>query len=308
MRFPLLIVVLLATSGCTTMDHSQIVSPSESLYYQANRSYEVKDFDSAIDLYKKFLDQKPRSDLATPAKLNMGMSYYYSGDYEQAYATLKDIILEDPNIKEYVAGVLKICEAEAGEAIKAKEQTLLAAASDTTAGQIQVEVLDAYLDNFGSVVLRGKTNRVLTVFVGDKKAALDGNNVFTASVSWKKGRSITITAQDDAGGSKAIDFFPDSESPEEPRGLRQVSVSTNSAEVEWDRNSEEDVKGYRLFYRLKGASTREVPEIITRTSHEVVGLQTYVDGLNKTFQFYLRAVDKMNNESSDSDILEVTLP
>ena len=48
--------------------------------------------------------------------------------------------------------------------------------------------------------------------------------------------------------------------------------------------------------------------IIIDTKYDVVGLQGFVDGANRTFQFYLRAVDKMNNESDDSNILEADLP
>lgn len=303
------LIVLLLISGCTTMDHSKIVSPSESLYYRADKQYEDKNFREAIDLYKEFLEAAPKSDLAVPANLNMGMSYYYSGDYKEAYLTLKEIDLEDENIKEYVEGILNICKAEAGDEIKAEEQVKDAEATKKGAGgQIQVEVTDAYIDDFGSVVLTGKTNRVLTVLVDGKKAALNENNVFTASASWKRGKSILVVAKDDSGGKRELDYFPDRENPDEPEGLRARNTSENSAEIEWDENTEDDIKGYRLYYRLKGGSSREVPEIIEETNYEVVGLQTMVEGANKTFEFYVRAVDKMNNESDDSDILEVTIP
>jgi len=304
-----LLIFSLLVCGCTTMEHNAFVSPSESLYYKANQSYEDKEFSAAIGLYNEFLEAKPRSDLAVPAKLNLGMSHYYSGDYKQAYLTLKEIGIEDENIKEYVGGILKICEAEAGDEIKAEKKAELAAATDKTkAGQVKAEITDAYVDDFGSVVLTGKTNRIAAVTVNGEKVALDGNNVFTASVSWKKGRSITIAAKDESGGSSEFDYFPDGESPEEPEGLSVINTSSNSIEIEWEENDENDMKGYRLFYRLKGGSTKEVPEIIEDTKHEVVGLQGFVEGANRTFEFFLKAVDKMNNESDDSDILEADLP
>ncbi|MBN1869548.1 MAG: fibronectin type III domain-containing protein [Candidatus Omnitrophica bacterium] len=308
MRFYLFITLLLI-SGCTTMDHSRLISPSESLYHKANRYYEDKNFSAAIDLYEEFLEAKPRSDLATPAKLNLGMSYYYSGNHKQAYSTLKEIDLQDANIKEYIDGILKICEAQAGDDIRAEEQVKLAAsATEAKGGKIQVEITDAYMDDFGSVVLTGKTNRILTVFIDGKKAALDGKNMFTAAVSWRKGRPISVAAKDESGGTRELDYFPDGESPKKPEGLSVTNSSSNSIEIEWNANSEDDIKGYRLFYRLKGGSIREVPGIITRTKHEVVGLQGYVEGANRTFEFYVRAVDKMNNESEDSNILEADLP
>ncbi len=308
MRF-LLLAVLLFTYGCTTMDHSTFISPSESLYHDANNFYEDKEFRSAIDLYEEFLEAKPRSDLAVPAKLNLGMSYYYSSDYKQAHSILRKIDLEDENIKEYVSGILKICEAEAGDEIKVEEQAKLAKAAEKgKGGQIQVEIIDAYLDDFGSVILTGKTNRILTVLVEGEKSSLDGNNIFTASVFWRKGMPISIVAKDESGGLSELDYFPDGESPDQPEGLNVSNTTSNSAEIEWDENREDDIKGYRLFYRLKGGSEREVSELITRTRYEIVGLENYIDGANKTFEFYLRAVDKMDNESGNSDILEATLP
>lgn len=308
MRIFLLIFSLLVC-GCTTMERNALVSPSESLYYKANESYEDKEFATAIGLYNEFLEAKPRSDLAVSAKLNLGMSHYYSGDYKQAYLTLKEIDIEDESIKEYINGILKICQAKAGDEIEAEKKAELAAATNKTkAGQVKVQITDAYLDDFGSVVLEGKTNRIATVTIDGERIALDGNNVFVASVSWKKGRSITVSAKDESGGSSEFDYFPNGESPEEPEGLSVINASSNSIEIEWEENDENDIKGYLLFYRLKGGATREIPELIEDTKHEVIGLQGYVEGANRTFEFYLRAVDKMNNESDDSNILEEDLP
>jgi len=70
------------------------------------------------------------------------------------------------------------------------------------------------------------------------------------------------------------------------------------------KNDEEDIKGYRLFYRSQGGALKEVQDLIEDTKYDAVGLSSDV---SSTFQFYLRAVDKMNNESLDSDILEADL-
>ena len=295
--------------GCTTMEHNAFVSPSEALYYKANQSYENKEFSTAIELYNEFLEAKTRSDLTVPAKLNLGMSHYYIGNYKQAYLTLKEIDIADENIKEYVGGILKTCQAKAGDEIEAQKKTELAVATDKTrANQVKIEITDAYVDDFGSVVLEGKTNRIATVTVDGEKVTLDGNNAFSASVAWRKGRPITIAAKDESGGSSERDYFPDGESPEEPEGLSVINTSSNSIEIEWDENNENDIKGYRFFYRLKGGSLKEVPDLIEDTKYEVVGLEGYVEGANRTFEFYLKAVDKMNNESDDSDVLEADLP
>ena len=146
----LLLISLLLVCGCTSMEHNAFVSPSESLYYKANQSYEDKEFSAAIGLYNDFLEAKPRSDLAVPAQLNLGMSDYYSGEYKQAYLTLKEIDITDESIKRYVDGILKTCQAQAGDEIKAEEKAEQVAAADTTkSGQIKISITDAYLDDFG---------------------------------------------------------------------------------------------------------------------------------------------------------------
>ena len=90
--------------------------------------------------------------------------------------------------------------------------------------------------------------------------------------------------------------------------LRTIRVSENTVELEWDESRDEDIKGYKLYYRLRGGSLIEVQELISGTEYEVVGLFNLIEGANKTFQFHLRAVDKMDNISEPSDILEATLP
>ena len=94
----------------------------------------------------------------------------------------------------------------------------------------------------------------------------------------------------------------------ELENLRTTNISSDSIAIEWDENSEEDIKGYKFYYRLRGGSLQEIPEILEKNRYDVVGLQSMIDGANRTFQFYVRAIDKMNNESDDSDVLEVDLP
>jgi len=305
----LLIALVLITSGCMTMDQNTLISPSESIYYQANQFYDAEIFDLAIELYEQFLETKPRSRLAISAKLNLGMSYFHVQNYKQAYFTLNDVETKDENIDLYIGDILKICKVKAKDEIETEEKSQEVASADTAgAGEIEITVLDAYIDDFGSVVLKGKTDRKATVIVDDKEIDLDADNIFTASLSWKKGDPILITAKDASRNSGELSFFPDGERPDAPRGLRTVNITSNGIEIEWDENDEEDVKGYRLFWNLKGGGLHELQELIPETKYDIVGLQSAVEGSNRTFEFYIRAVDKMNNESDDSDILEATLP
>jgi len=304
-----LLLILLLASGCASMEHSKLISPSETLYNEANEYYEGEMFNAAIKRYKEFLEKNPNSKLAVPANLNLGMSHYHNGDYHEAYLTLKDIKIKDENIKKYVDGIIEICKTEAGDEIEAEEKAQLAAAQaeETSAGPIEIQVLDAYLDDFGSVVLKGKTDTTATVIVGGNKVTPDQNNIFTATVNWKKGDSISISAKGISGGSGDLNYFPDGERPYKPQSLQAINITSNSIEIEWfrnDRNDEDEIKGYRLFYRRQGGSLKEVQDLIKDTKHEVIG---FGSGSSNTIEFFLRAVDKMNNESDDSDILEADL-
>jgi len=301
----LLLLVALTVSGCTTMGQNAFISPTESLYFDAEEHFEHGAYYSAIELYEQFLEAKPRSKLATSAKLNLGMAHYYNEDYKQAYDALKDLTVKDENIKKYVDEIVEICKTNAKDAIEAEEKAKIVAAEKAAeAGEIEIVILDAYLDNFGSVVLTGTVDYESTVTIDNKKISPNKNYVFNAAVSWKKGDPIVIIAKGTDGSIGELNYFPDGEAPVKPERLRTINITSNSIEIEWDENDEEDVKGYRLFYQSQGGALKEVPGLIEDTKYDAVGLSGSV---SSTFTFYLRAVDKMGNESQDSDILEAVL-
>lgn len=300
-----LLIILLITSGCTTMGSNAFVSPTESLYFDAEKHFEYGAYHSAAQLYEQFLEAKPRSKLAPPAKLNLGMAHYYNEDYKQAYDVFKDLTVKDENIKKYVDEILEICKTNAKEEIEAEEKAKVVAAEEAAeVGEIAITILDAYMDNFGSVILTGTVDQESTVMIDNRKISPDSNNVFNATASWRKGNPIIITAKGISGGVGELNYFPDGEAPKKPEGLRTINISSNSIEIEWDKNLEEDIKGYRLFYQSQGGSLKEVPNLIKDIKYDIVGLGNAV---SKTFKFYLRAVDKMNNESENSDILEADI-
>jgi len=301
----LLLVLSLAVSGCTTMGRNALISPTESLYYDATERYEHTAYYSAVQLYEEFLEAAPKSKLAPAAKLNLGMAHYYNEDYKEAYDIFKDLNVKDENIKKYIAEILEICKTEAKDEITAEEEAKVAeAAKAAEAGEIIITILDAYVDNFGSVVLKGTVDQESTVTIDKRKIEPDDSNIFDATASWKKGEPILITALGVDGGIGELNYFPDGEAPDKPERLRTINITSNSIEIEWDENDEDDIKGYRLFYRSQGGALKEVPDIIEDTKYDAVGLSGSV---SSTFEFYLRAVDKMDNESQDSDILEADL-
>lgn len=294
--------VLFFLTGCTSSTYQKLVSPSESLYFEGNKAFEQKDFSKAIEKYELFLENYPRSPLATPAKLNLGMSYYYEEEKEKAYTILSVLKIQDKKIQIFIKNILQELEIQLAKDTKKEANTIVN-------GGIHIQVTRAQVDDFGSLIITGKIDKpAASVFINDNKIRVTANQEFSATIYWKRGKQIVITAQDDIGNSGELVFYPDSEPPQEPTGLQAGNLTDNSAELDWNDNDEEDIKGYKIFYNLKGGSRQEVAEIIKKSEYEIVGLNNLIAGTNRTFQFYIKAVDRMENYSSSSLIIEATLP
>jgi hypothetical protein len=94
------------------------------------------------------------------------------------------------------------------------------------------------------------------------------------------------------------DIFP----PGIPKGL-QASSAPNSIELNWERNTEEDLNGYRL-YRAEGSGALE-------KVGDVSVLPRYSDRKvehGKTYRYAVSALDQAGNESPQCAPIEVIFP
>ena len=94
------------------------------------------------------------------------------------------------------------------------------------------------------------------------------------------------------------DVFP----PAAPKGL-QASSAPNSIELNWERNTEEDLGGYRV-YRAEGNGAME-------KIADVSAVPSYSDRKvehGKTYRYAISAVDQAGNESPRSAAIELALP
>jgi hypothetical protein len=94
------------------------------------------------------------------------------------------------------------------------------------------------------------------------------------------------------------DIFP----PAAPKGL-QGSTAPNSIELNWERNTEEDLNGYRI-YRGEGSGTME-------KIADVTAVPSYSDRKvehGKSYRYAITAVDQAGNESPRSAPIEVAMP
>jgi hypothetical protein len=95
-----------------------------------------------------------------------------------------------------------------------------------------------------------------------------------------------------------VDTFP----PAVPVGLR-AAVAPVSVELAWERNTEADLAGYRV-YRAEGsgafARVGETSQIPSYSDHAIEH--------GKTYRFAVAAVDRAGNESGQSEAVEAAVP
>jgi hypothetical protein len=94
------------------------------------------------------------------------------------------------------------------------------------------------------------------------------------------------------------DIFP----PGAPKGV-QASLAPNSIELNWERNTETDLNGYRI-YRSEGTGAME-------KVGDVSAVPSYSDRKvehGKTYRYAISAFDQAGNESTKSAAIEIMMP
>jgi hypothetical protein len=102
--------------------------------------------------------------------------------------------------------------------------------------------------------------------------------------------------------SAAIAITPEDKSPPAVPANLSAIPAPGSAELSWDRNTEPDLAGYRVYRAAAGGAFQKIAntnEIPTYSDHAVEP--------GKTYRYAVSAVDKAGNESALSSPVEVTL-
>ena len=103
--------------------------------------------------------------------------------------------------------------------------------------------------------------------------------------------------------SPELTFVPKDEFPPAvPSGLMSVPT-TGSIELTWDRNTESDLAGYRIYRAAPGGDFEKIAENADAPSY---GDRKVESG--KVYRYAVSAFDKSGNESKRSEPLEVTAP
>lgn len=93
------------------------------------------------------------------------------------------------------------------------------------------------------------------------------------------------------------DIFP----PAAPKGL-QASNAPNSIELNWERNTEEDLNGYRVYRAEGNGALEKIADLSAVPSYSDRKVEH-----GKTYRYAITAVDQAGNESPRSATIEVAV-
>jgi len=99
----------------------------------------------------------------------------------------------------------------------------------------------------------------------------------------------------------------DSTPPAPPKGLQAVLDTMGIIKLSWDKNTEEDLSGYRIF--SSNNPNAEFSEVTNATYKEETFVDTIpIKNLNQKIYFKLKAEDQRYNRSKFSEVLVVDKP
>ena len=94
------------------------------------------------------------------------------------------------------------------------------------------------------------------------------------------------------------DIFP----PAAPKGV-QASIAPNSIELNWERNTEEDLNGYRVYRAEGNGAMEKVGDVSVVPSYSDRKVEH-----GKTYRYAISAIDQAGNESPRSAPVDVAMP
>ncbi|MDQ6758863.1 MAG: hypothetical protein M3Z32_03220, partial [Acidobacteriota bacterium] len=116
---------------------------------------------------------------------------------------------------------------------------------------------------------------------------------------WVQG--VRGQAESDLTGPLAVmpeDTFP----PAIPAGLT-ASAGLQTIELAWERNTEPDFKGYRVYRRTGEGTFEKIGELIEAPSFSDKKVET-----GKRYGYAISSVDQAGNESPKTPVVEMDAP
>ena len=116
---------------------------------------------------------------------------------------------------------------------------------------------------------------------------------------WVEG--VEGTAESELAGPLAV-TPTDTFAPAVPAGLA-ASSGLQTIELAWERNTEPDFKGYRVYRRMGEGSFEKIVELIEAPSFSDKKVET-----GKRYGYAVSSVDQSGNESAKSPVFEISAP
>ena len=132
----------------------------------------------------------------------------------------------------------------------------------------------------------------------------DPNSQFGTFYSYVVQRIVKLGSDREAESdlSDTVSLTPaDTFPPAAPTGLRAISAM-GSIELSWERNSEADLAGYRIYRAAPGGAWERLAAV------DLPGFSDHGVERGKTYRYAITAVDHSGNESTRSAEITSTLP
>ena len=141
-------------------------------------------------------------------------------------------------------------------------------------------------------------------------ATVEANQWLDTATEYGKQYHYIIQAVQKAGSGEAesdlsaeavvipVDKFP----PAVPKGLNAIAAAEN-IELVWERNTEADLAGYRLYRAVGDGKLEKIADLQDAPSYSDRKLES-----GKRYRYAVSAVDRLGNESGQSEPVEITAP
>ena len=103
--------------------------------------------------------------------------------------------------------------------------------------------------------------------------------------------------------SAIVSITPKDEFPPAAPAALTALAGIDSVELSWDRNTEEDLKGYRMYRAVEAGPFAPVADLLEEPSYSD---KTVMPG--KNYRYAVSAIDQTGNESAKSAPIEIAMP
>ena len=103
--------------------------------------------------------------------------------------------------------------------------------------------------------------------------------------------------------SAAVSLTPVDTFPPAPPGGLHASAAPNSIELSWERNTEPDLNGYRIYRAIGAGDFEKLADVSVAPTYSDRAVEA-----GKTYRYAITALDRVGNESARSAVVEVVVP